>query len=151
MDGALNMTDHSNTDTKPQSQTLLAQEFANEESDRYRGLLEARIASLKKDIAEMQESMKTVGASGAGHYYKEITKCQDSISKLTEKLHQVIERDVTFRKALIFETVEEATEKMNAQERQAYFEHLANLRDRRISKDPSSGQSFMGFVKKLFF
>lgn len=147
----MNMMENSSTGTQPQSQTLLAKEFANGESDRYRGLLEARIASLKKDIADMQEAMKTVGASGAGHYYKEITKCQESIARLSEKLGRVVERDAVFRKALIFETVEEATEKMTTAEKEAYFQHLAELRDRRISKDPAGGESFMGFIKKLFF
>ncbi len=147
----MNTMENNSTGTQPQSHTLLAKEFANGESDRYRGLLEARIASLKKDIADMQEAMKTVGASGAGHYYKEITKCQESIAKLSEKLGRVVERDAVFRKALIFESVEEATEKMTAAEKEAYFQHLAELRDRRISKDAPASTSFTGFIKKLFF
>lgn len=145
------MTDHSSAGTQPNSRTLLVDEFANQESDRYRGLLEARIASLKKDIADMQESMKTVGASGAGYYYKEITKYQESIAKLSDRLSHVAERDAVFRKALIVETVEEATEKMTTAEKEAYFQHLAELRDRRISKDAPVSTSFTGFLKKLFF
>lgn len=145
MDGAINMTDHSSTGTQPNSRTLLADEFANRESDRYRGLLEARAASLKKDIAETQE------ASGGIPDYKRLTRLQDSLRIVSEKLRRTIEADSVFRKALIFETVEEAAEKMTDKERQAYFEHLAKLRDRRISKDPSDKESFIGFIKKLFF
>ncbi len=144
MDGALNMTDHNKTNSGQQSQILLADKFANPEADRYLGLLEARKKSLETDIASARA---TEGIPD----YARITRLQESLKVITENLGVALAHQAVFQKALIFETVEEAMEKMTEKEGRAYFEHLANLRDRRVTKSPSSGETFVGFVKKLFF
>lgn len=137
------MTDHNNTNSGQQSQILLADKFANPEADEYREGLEIRKADLEKDIAILKKS----GIVD----YKLLEMNRKSLKRVEEKLKRAKERDEGFKRALIFETVEEAMEKMTEKEGHAYFEYLTKLRDRRVTEDPSSNETFMGFVKKLFF
>lgn len=140
--GALNMTDHNNN-AGQQSQTLLADKFSNPEADRYIDFLEVRKKSLEKDSA----SLRAAGIVD----YKLNEYNRKSLKVITERLGVALAHRTVFQEALIFETVEEAMDKMTEEESRGYFEHLTNLRDRRVTKDPSSNETFIGFVKKLFF